>query len=112
MACVAGATVPALIERDTTGLVVYWEVTVLPGLPSRPSLSAAEPSDGEGGPAGCVAGATVPALIERFVAMTVPPPGTCRVAGATVPALIERADHVGEPQSGDPCCRGYRPGPH
>ena len=87
--CVAGATVPALIERRREALIWHVSTRVLPGLPSRPSLSAAQlpapqpihtlvlpglpsrPSLSDGSQIWSahnergVAGATVPALIER-----------------------------------------------
>ena len=62
---------------------------VLPGLPSRPSLSEAA-SVGSTLFLSRVAGATVPALIERRTDEIDDRLAECCVAGATVPALIER----------------------
>ena len=86
--CVAGASVPAFVERGRGRCCPAIRSPVLPGLRSRPLLSVGRPRR-QRQDAGRVAGASVPAFVERRAPR--PPRDDARsVAGASVPAFVER----------------------
>ena len=81
---VAGASVPAFVERSRTRASGGSSPAVLPGLRSRPLLSESR---------------SAPALDPAL-----------GVAGASVPAFVERSIPSRPEPRAAPCCRGFGPG--